>query len=1262
MWPLIGSLAVVPPLASNATLSERCAAGSNLTGIRTLFCTANATFSGTLLSSSIGIPTSLTSAGADSVSLSAGVALEPGSLMIIGAHDAEGFGPFLAGPGLTVHFAGILIREALIAARGQWIAFVLPPYDLVCPATALKATATASQGALPQSGKGCPPPRITLAVPTSGLGARALRDVARNEICLTGTDSTGSAPLFVDSSSLMKRRPETISCPPACDPADMATSNFLSKNTATASRLLQTSNALSSSGFDLFLGSANVGGLVDSESPSAPMALQPLSGGGTRGTALTFSYSRPCVPRSSYPAGVVSLTTICGNATDPRSVGSYGLCYYGQLPNDCLPCPEGGLCPISGYKIWSRPGWWVENEDQAELPKACRYPSERCAGWDLVAKTTACGPGYTGQECLRCDQGYYRSNSGACNACPNASLGSAVASFLPVIIVGAYTALVGVVFAAICIYVTRKNGGTAMNGLFRALSFAVSVWISLNLVSTVARSAPSLSNDPSSSSLFLSSVFAALRAIQGGDDNIGPIPLACTATSPLLAPSGLMVLGLVLEFLWIFGLLLWAWNRLSHASMSTSMTKLVAALNSPNALFIYRMCAVGAALLFSVATNAALSITSCKPVVITLEEYGWLRGDGTAAIASLGIPWSTLEVAIKDRKDLSLLAKTFTVNVMVSQTEVVCGEGDHIAARQLAIATIIIFSLGFPLMSLLLIRFLAIPTVLRTTRIPEALLKSNLSYVGFGGSAVSTALARLAGSFEGADKGKEEAHLQGSRGRLHARFNACFASCDLQLYDEACLEKHLLLKPASPDGSCVSEWQMASVLGVLERRRQAAFRRMARNGLPLLGRRYVLPSDDQNKEFLFRYPESMHLTGRQTKFEAVVEKSADEPEAGSGPLVPAREDKGSLTVAPLSLDSCGPLSMLFCCCPAGACTRSYALAAQTRDDMVDSSLGLHVSLLSQPIYFFVSGAYRPSKFYALQLDWFLMVFVQMLNVWVPNGYSSAGALRARGAFIFLFSLALAVWNALLLPDALSNAQQLPLRVLILALSGTAALYSSLGAAAAAATGSSGQDSAGIILLAYLVLIICFVLPLVILWAFVSMLETTAKKERRDRDLGARAFQASFETAKKFYAEMQRRRQAAQAEAARAAQASARMAKAAADKLAAKLAEVAAGAQREELDEEAPTEGETHGLDGSEGLMWNPMSSAQSARGPKLLVENNSDAPAGRIYVTAPPVPAQPQARRTLILEDTRMAIESGEDAFAATNPLRAARRHVGLNS
>ena len=77
----------------------------------------------------------------------------------------------------------------------------------------------------------------------------------------------------------------------------------------------------------------------------------------------------------------------------------------------CEPCPAGGYCP-GGGRVWPLPGYWSFSETSA--PVACSLP-QACPGAlsspTLTAggsrMTEVCAEGYTGQYCITCAAGYY---------------------------------------------------------------------------------------------------------------------------------------------------------------------------------------------------------------------------------------------------------------------------------------------------------------------------------------------------------------------------------------------------------------------------------------------------------------------------------------------------------------------------------------------------------------------------------------------------------------------------------------------------------------------------------------------------------------------------------------------------------------------------------------------------------------------------------------------------------------------------------------
>eukprot|EP00163_Fabomonas_tropica_P024706 TRINITY_DN4260_c0_g1_i1.p1 TRINITY_DN4260_c0_g1~~TRINITY_DN4260_c0_g1_i1.p1 ORF type:complete len:1371 (+),score=187.95 TRINITY_DN4260_c0_g1_i1:896-5008(+) len=81
----------------------------------------------------------------------------------------------------------------------------------------------------------------------------------------------------------------------------------------------------------------------------------------------------------------------------------------------CLPCPQGGVCP-GGYRIHPAEGYWNRGEDSGFVFQCT--PTVRCAG-GLVRNEFRgrCNQGYEGDFCGDCQFGYYPSFA-VCEECP----------------------------------------------------------------------------------------------------------------------------------------------------------------------------------------------------------------------------------------------------------------------------------------------------------------------------------------------------------------------------------------------------------------------------------------------------------------------------------------------------------------------------------------------------------------------------------------------------------------------------------------------------------------------------------------------------------------------------------------------------------------------------------------------------------------------------------------------------------------------------
>jgi hypothetical protein len=157
----------------------------------------------------------------------------------------------------------------------------------------------------------------------------------------------------------------------------------------------------------------------------------------------------------------------CVNASDPASVD----CAYGT-GDACVRCPGGALCP-GGYRLWSRPGWWVASEASGAV-LSCPPPSSvRCVGWDAGSGVTACGLGYLAGSylCGACAHGFFDPGDGTCAGCPVVS--SAWEKYRGLLGLVAGLLVVVSVMAAALFIVVKLAGGTFFGLARRVLTLGV---------------------------------------------------------------------------------------------------------------------------------------------------------------------------------------------------------------------------------------------------------------------------------------------------------------------------------------------------------------------------------------------------------------------------------------------------------------------------------------------------------------------------------------------------------------------------------------------------------------------------------------------------------------------------------------------------------------------------------------------------------------------------------------------------------------------
>jgi hypothetical protein len=875
----------------DASLTTPCSASlgaaKNVSASTTFHCTESTTWFERILSvsSSVG-------------DLSSGAVALSGSTIIIARHDPglAAF-PFVGGVsradnsslaggaplGLEVYFGGIRISAVAASPDGQLIAFKTPPFDAICPPSIVapvpssntaKSSATASQ--LVRTQRVCPAPRLVLRVPPSDA-----RKAAEPSICrMAGYPSAVSSSAASSSSSLELRRRGTAACPPVCSWSQLSPEVVFESDLVYGSRrrrLQSTSVASGStaasiaSAFD-DLQSLSETGFADGEAVVASKALAALTARTAVSSAKVsgFIYSQPCLERINYPKGVTNLQTMCSNSSDPRSLGSAGFCYWGAPP-DCKICPESSLCP-SGYRLWPRSGFWLQTADSdGTLPVACPYPAtERCLGWDSSLGVSVCGLGYAGYACSSCQSPGYYAKQGQCLACPSFDGKSLfVVTILPFLIVGGGILAVAVVLAVITIVVTKRNSGSVKGGLFRLVAFCIGTYTALMVASQTARDFPPFAPP------LVQSLMGALKALQG--EGVGPVPLACTSVSPLLTPTILMSVGLALESIWLIGFFAWfakVWLKANAIAVKEAGSCLQKAkldlcrlcARSPAASSSYQSLSqfslTGLMLLFAIITTAALSATTCSSQTVSLETYRLLRSDGTTAAAALGLTREqALGFGFKNgvlesdvELELDPATTTFSVSVLASQPEIVCGEGEQAATAGLAMVTGILVIAGLPLLSLLLVQWFAVPTVLKATRVPLVLLKAGLPHFGFGGAnapAVENQLEGAQTAAQGvADSAKADSKRKARSSVLVRGLGIGFKSKNgsSEGDDSASDKVSSSNQAATVELSDMTEWEVRLILKGLEKKRQELYK--TKPGAPSFTRPIIIKLCGAERRFL----------------------------------------------------------------------------------------------------------------------------------------------------------------------------------------------------------------------------------------------------------------------------------------------------------------------------------------------------------------------------------------------------------------------------
>ena len=929
---------------------------------------------------------------------------------------------------------------SLLSKDGRSVTIVLPNISSACPTQRMDASSGRASSLLRMTSAPCPLPSIALLIKQS----RDDESAATADVCASAgywsqlnatqtlNDTSWLTVDAVEASSQSPagiarfRRGGAIACPPLCSSSSLDPRLLEGASAAEIAAAERMSRFISNA-------ASSMPGAWDS-SESLQIALTADAGFG-------WLYVAPCLDLAVLPIRV-DLGTVCANASDARSAGAFGWCFWGQAA-DCTPCPTGALCP-GGYRLWSAPGYYAPDETSLELPQACAYPAKsRCVGWDESAGATACGPGYLAGSwgCSLCAAGYYadvETSGGACLPCAGWS-GKAASPLLPfggVAIAVGGIAGAGVLLGGLALLIAARTGGSRVHALRRTLSFMLVSYTALQLVAEIARVTPP------SAPPFVAAVFSALRTLQFR----GPAatPVACTTLSPLTVPTIVMASALALELTWLTVLVAWLTGLTSSNRAATGARSACSRACTSRPLLVASQAAIlVAGAISAMVASSAFGVLACTPVTMTIQEYLLAGGDGTSAAVSLG--FNVADV----RANSTVLGQAVTVSLLDSAPGVICGEGAHRAVASLAIASIVVFVVGLPIFSVVVLRCIAFPAALRAEAVPAVLRPLDRApHVSFGGGNAEPVRVMLLG---------------------HARPTPMRPARPLTS-----------AAPGRDPADIVSEWEVYSRLNAAASNRRAAYVRegggscsqgvrAASSTLCGVGSRYSSAIVDEslkppavvhgtaalraNSVFNMVRPPGLVSPRNPAVDEAAIPatqlqeqgrhvpprlRTAHEAPTDGGGLPPLTTSLGVVVRDCDVIDA--PVKSLLCGC---GCSRYYARNVQTGADVIDSSLALRSHL---PIAAFTASDFRASQFMFVPLQWALLSVAAAANAAVTPVSASTAAMIARGALLvslFLATLAAYIAARPFRPHA---EWMMPLRGVILVVSALGALYSAIAGA------------------------------------------------------------------------------------------------------------------------------------------------------------------------------------------------------------------------
>jgi len=921
--------------------------------------------------------------------------------------------PLADGVALQAWVGNVSVRATVSAAGGgvngsTTVALALPDYDTMC------AGSDATVGRL------CLPARVTLRAGDTAAGAAVVAAICNDGASGAALVAAAAAPPL----------PLPVSCPPFC--------------------------------------------------PGTPVYAHVTAG--------AVGYAATVAAMPAYTTGGVLFARACdGMPTDRPDVDCLAYdappaaCPLGEGAG-CIPCPPGASCP-GGYVLLPHVGFWlggssvpesgVTNDTAAGLAGAlvvCNPPAlTRCTGWDAVSGAPACGVGYASYACGACATGYYRGADGTCGTCP--ATGTSWEFLGPV--AGLVGGLIGVaaVMLGFVLVVQRRTGGTLAGGAKRSVRFAASIFLALQAVVQVSKTAPP-SVPP-----FMRAVYGSLDVLQA--DGI-TAPVVCLGSSVFTVP--LLRMGIALALLVVFvatapmsydaGAVASTARLLAAADMEAaaavaavrrrrslgpgalpgapprrpsavavtvgtggvgkggggdSSPGVVSAPNAaaavlarlpanprPACALLQRVAITLTVVLYALVCNTALQMVNCSPARLPLATYGGLQQDGAAAVAAYGPQWRALLV---DAIAATAIAPpAVDVRLLVSDPSIVCFEASHTAAFGVAVVVLAVVAVGMPVGTFL--------WVLGWTRVAATAATAVLAprEVAWGDSALPVVA-------------KPSPTLLRTPSRLGVALP-------------------VLALPAS-------ETKTASTT-----------------------------SSSGGARRVSMLPAALRSLAASAKSRSAV--------AG---VVGAASPPGATTAAARRRSSAGVRHTGSTSAGAAPPTLLSPWLAQVvipgerrrRPDVVRVMERVGDAPVARGLAYFVGGDFTASRFVGRQVDMGFILLLSLLFVfWETSGDVSLGGVVVRAVVTVALSAGVATWLVTSAPYTRAAQWNLPVRLYLLALGALLAAYNAVLSPAIAGTDAAGNPA--VLGLSYVLFVLCMGAAVVVLWAFVSSLFDGATRE------------------------------------------------------------------------------------------------------------------------------------------------------------------------